>query len=277
MNHLKQTIITFVVGVSFIAFVPTVHAIPTFQVYGSGAMAMDDLGEMDTWFLSNDPFTLVVVGAYKSNVTSLDKITLFISVPEDEMGTISFSNLSDGIPTLLTTTGSAPNANPTGNATENILTDVAGLDGYDARSQFEPFGLNNHAPTADATSDFLLYDLGSFSNTGSNLNDYNADGGTISATSAIGEEREYSVSITGFSRVHFDVYGLVTTETGPSTNLKISTAWTQNPGSHDTTWTPGTPPPPPPPVIPEPGSMVLLGSGLVGAFGYKRSSRKKRT
>jgi len=275
MNYLKQAVVALVVATAFIAFAPSVHAIPTFQVYGSGGTAMDDPGDMDTWFLSTDPFTLVVVGAYvpPAHVTSLDKVTLFVSVPEGEMGTISFFDLGDGIPTLLTVAGTAPEANPTGAVTEDHLTDVAGLDGYDAETEFSPFNLNEHDPTKDLVSDFLLYDLGSFSNAEAGLNDYNASDGTITPSSAAGEQKEYSVSVTGFSRVHFDIYGLVTTEKGSGPTISMD--WEQNPGSHDTTWTP-VPPPPPPPVIPEPGSMVLLGSGLLAVFGYKRSSRKTR-
>ncbi len=126
---------------------------------------------------------------------------------------------------------------------------MSGDDGYDKKGDFSPFGMNNHYPTGDSDSDFVLYSLSSFSNTESNLKDYNADTSTITTTSATGEEKKYQVQITGFSRVHFDMYGLVTTENG-----KVKSDWEQNPGSHDGTWGPCVddcnPSTPPRPVIP---------------------------
>ncbi|MBI4683817.1 MAG: PEP-CTERM sorting domain-containing protein [Nitrospirae bacterium] len=62
-----------------------------------------------------------------------------------------------------------------------------------------------------------------------------------------------SISWTGFSEVHFDVF---------SSNC----FW--NPPSHDATSQGGTP-------VPEPGTLLLLGSGLLGLGIYSRRGLKK--
>jgi hypothetical protein len=245
------------------------HALPTFQVYIDGATAADMGGDEDTWFSAANPFTLVVVGAYGPHTVSLTKGTLLLSIPEGETGTVTFASLGDGIPTLLRTAGSGLYANPSGNANEEHLTNVAGLDGYDGRSNFLPAGLTipNHFPTGDGISDFLLYSVGSFSNTESNLFDYNADGGIV-ATAGTGEEKRYQVSFTGFTRVHLDLYGLEKTRQGRTWQK----TWDSNPGSHDATWKPGQPEPRPP-VIPEPSTWGLMSLGLSG-LGLKRWRRR---
>lgn len=250
---------------------PSAHAFPTFQVYIDAASAADALGEDDTWFSTANPVTLVVVGAYGPNTTNLSDVTLMLSVPEGEIGTLSFSDLGNGIPPLLSVAGT----NPILSANENHLSDVGGNDGYNEKDDFAPFGMNNHAPTGDGTSDFLLYSLGSFNDDTTGLYNYDADDGSITfAPNATGQEKRYSMSLTGFSRVHFDVYGFETRSRGQS-------GWEQNPGSHDSTWTcpqgeDCEPPPPPPPLIPEPSSLLLLSGGWLGLLRFGGSFKRQR-
>jgi hypothetical protein len=235
------------------------QAIPTFQAYIYGGTA-DSIGsDEETWFSSSNPFTLYVVGAYGPNTTDLENVTLLISVPQGEQGTISFTTF-DQSPVLLTAAGT----NPSANANIDILTNIPENDGY-GQSNFFPTDSNfnlslNHYPIKDDVSDFLIYDLSSFDDSESGLNDYNAGTGIISSTTATGEQKEYIVSYTGFSRLHFDVYGLVTEEHGQT----LDPSWDINAFSHDSTVQ-----------VSEPGTILLLVSGLLGLgiFGSRKKNR----
>jgi len=193
-------------------------------------------------------------------------VTLLLSVPKGEQGTISITSVPDGNPTLVTTAGGVTGIplNPSTNADINTLTNVGGLDGYGTKA-FLPTGVtfNNHYPFQAGVSDFILFDLSAFDKSETGLNDYNASGlGSITtAANAQGEQKEYQVSFTGFSAVHFDVYGLIMTENGRG---YIATTWDINPGSHDST-AGGNP-------IPAPGALALGAMGL-GCVGFLRGRK----
>jgi hypothetical protein len=146
----------------------------------------------------------------------------------------------------------------------NLLLDsqVPGLDGYTDKSAF-PSTFDNHYPFQIGVSDFLLYDIGDFEDLAPVAN-YDADTGLIESDGS-GQEKVFEVEITGFSRVHFDVYGY-----GTKTNGQVSSDWTMNSGSHDATYLRT------PPTVPAPAAVLFGGVGLV-CLRWIRSRRYLRT
>jgi hypothetical protein len=238
----KQICSSIVVGL----FLTTcVFAVPTLQVYISGATAGNVGGDEDTWFTGDSSFDLVLVGAYGSKTQSIQYGTLVASVPQGQTGSITIN----GAPVLTTGTDT------------DILTNVAGLDGYATKS-FQPDNFSNHYPFQSDVSDFVLFDVGSFSNSGP-VSNYNADGGVISPNSGTGQEKTFDVSISGFDYVHFDMYALETNLLGQS---RLVGTWQINPGSHDSAFKRC------PPVVPAPGALLLSSIG-VGLVGWLRSRK----
>jgi len=218
-------------------------ASPTFQTYIKGATAGTIGQDQDSWFTYDSTFDLIVVGAYRPNTNNLTNVTLVLSVPQGQTGTISISG-GDGVTLLTSKTPAHGTYNPKANANFDLLTNVAGLDGY-SNKNFLPVSFNEHYPFKASVSNFLIYDIGSFDNLGP-VHNYDADTGTITLAGS-GEEKLFNVSVTGFSWVHFDAYGY-------DQSCKSKSGWNINPASHDSTY-----------YVPAPGALLLssIGMGLV--------------
>lgn len=278
MKSLKLKLILLLFIILFLTNQPA-FAIPTFQVWSEDFTSVGSIGpDHDSWFVTDSEFTLTAVGTYQADgskgqkeTESLTAGTLLLSVLQGEQGTITITDAYNNVLTPLTVVapvGSTGYDNPAVPANINVLTDnddpVVTNDGFSDKDFLPDSEFNNHYPFQSEISDFLIYDIGDFGPEGE-VHNYNADTSDSDyvpppiplTEGSLGEEKTFTVSITGFTTVHFDLYGLETYIDG---NSDLQAAWQINPASHDLTY------------VPAPGA-VLLGSVGIGIVGWLRRRR----
>jgi len=220
----------------------TAFAIPELQLYIEGS-TYDPVTE--TWGINSNSFKLWVMGNVLDSGSkgSILEVYLTAAYPTST-GSISItptrtSLVSDpSLPSNATSSG-------TGVSTIPILGDGSSLP--------------PHGVYGEGTS-WTKYLIGNFILNDSPVGDLqNTFPPTWSSNK--GQINAYEVAITGYSWVHFDAFGYY--------DKKGDKKYIFAPGSHDAERTS------PPPAVPEPATMFLLGSGLIGIGVYARKRFKR--
>ena len=239
---MKKFVFTLLVIIS-LSFVPLMaQAIPILQLYVEGGSYDSSL---ETWVISSPNFQLWVIGNISGGGGKGTISDVYLVASGYGSGSISLTPTTTNLVTDPSTPGT--------------LTGPFTSEGPAKVPKAPPEGVTGHDEYRFA-NDHTFFGIGDFTLNDSPIADFSGPTYPASGDFAAnkGQINVYSVSVSGYDEVHFDAYDTVVC----GSKSKVVFA----PFSHDSTGG----------VIPEPGTLLLLGAGLVGLVGYGKLRLQRR-
>lgn len=251
LNLLKIIIIAVFFSITGIVGGRSALAVPNLQVYIPGATYNTD-EDVQTWITTSSSFDLWVIGALDKRTSRFRESdgTYTENIIRNVTLAVAFTGVGGTITFTPKTTGLTPD--PSTPSDPGVAVWGSGIN--------QPLKTHSIYPATWAN-----YSLGDFTLQDSPVGDFaNSGTGYAFPTYPIdfvnnGQINVYSVSVTGWERVHFDVFAPLSYDAVPTDG---PSAYHIAPYSHDGGYAN---------VVPEPGTFILLGGGLLGvAFLRKR-------